>query len=832
MFGRMTPHSSTRSNHYWLAFGWFGVVLLCLAPWWRNHAYIRDFFDYGLMILAAGRINDGQLPFTDWDSPLQTGSYWLNALAENWLGGDYLGLSRGNALFIPFAIVLLAVTLRRQGSPIGAMFLVFCIVVGSASQHTLIWYNAIGAVTLAAIAWTTACHPVVIRRGMGAAALVVAMLIWSGINKINFHALALAVACGWTLRAGILGTAAWRQVISTLGVWLVAGLIIPVLLELQLTGASFAQWKYNVFELPFSAPGYEIERFLTFDFLLTHINDHYGPTLQPVGLILVIWAGVTVGLAWSRCSGMDRLLLLGAAIMALGGTFALIATNHEIVYVGLASGVALLTSLWIGFGLWERAHLRNWLLIAPAALLSTIMFYSAWLGQRSQFGHQSADRSTYKKFSKGDADAFRYLVGTYIPSSIHDSLIQLDQFIPSSNGNGRIPVFYSTGAEFLERIWPNRILPGMPLLVASLTVSEQRAKELSNAFAFPPEFKMLVGIKAWTGSWPGDLHLVVQRNSTRQDVGVFQVHRFSGDWLQAGLPPLDDALAALNSFQGNMDPAAITVDEPLWPLNTPSGRPLMGTYEKRGSFTFTKPSFRIAGEIALQRSLGAPERPLSATFSVYDGTIPEGQMGSLIWSETHTLDPAEDFQTASFQVDSRGRPARFVVTVADDSIGDLRAGFFLPRIGHSDPTPTPPPTLRLPVPEPFANTPELANALLPEDWQEDMEVVARGATLEGGNLILDQGGELWLKPKRPISELHGQISLTAPPEQSGAPVARVVWYRGGRMEVLMQSGINPPDRPLSFRCWPAEDDGWYGILIDPTYNPHGLKVEITSVNPR
>jgi hypothetical protein len=113
-----------------------------------------------------------------------------------------------------------------------------------------------------------------------------------------------------------------------------------------------------------------------------------------------------------------------------------------------------------------------------------------------------------------------------------------------------------------------------------------------------------------------------------------------------------------------------------------------------------------------------------------------------------------------------------------------------------------------------------------------MEVVARGATLEGGNIILDQGGELWLKPKRPISELHGQISLTAPPEQSGAPVARVVWYRGGRMEVLMQSGINPPDRPLSFRCWPAEDDGWYGILIDPTYNPHGLKVEITSVNPR
>src|SRR5258708_35060575 len=35
------------------------VALITLAPWWRNHHYLRDFYDYGLVVAGGGRIAAG-----------------------------------------------------------------------------------------------------------------------------------------------------------------------------------------------------------------------------------------------------------------------------------------------------------------------------------------------------------------------------------------------------------------------------------------------------------------------------------------------------------------------------------------------------------------------------------------------------------------------------------------------------------------------------------------------------------------------------------------------------------------------------------------------------
>jgi len=830
----MVSESASRSTKLWTAVGWLVTAALALAPWWKNHEYIRDFFDYGMMMVAAGRINAGQLLYVDIATPLQSTSYLLNAWAERWFGGDFIAMTWGNALFIPAAIALLAFTLHRRIDPAAAMLLVFCMVVGSASQHSLIWYNAIGAITLAVVAWTTALHPVLTRASAGRAGLVAVMLVVNGMNKINFQALALAVACAWALRAALTGAATWRQAGSTIALWLVAGVALPLGLELQITGATFAQWKANVIGLPFSAPAYGIERFLNVDFLLRPVHDFYGPVIQPIGLILVIWAAITVGLAWPRRSAGDRTLLLSAAVMALGGTFALIATNHEIVYIGLVSGIALIVALWMGFGLWERTRLRTGLLIAPATVLAIFMFLAAWQGQRVLFGHDTLDRTVYRTFTPEDGDAYAYLVGTYMPPAIHESLLNLEEVIPAETAKGLVPVFYSSGAEFLERLWPNTQLEDMPLLIASLTVSEEWARQLPRHFGFPPQFEMLIGMTAWLGSWPVELARTAQLNAMdRWEVGRFTVNRFSREGLYSALPPGNDALQGLANFGGNMDPHQVTVDRPLWPFEFMHGddqRVFLGTQIGHGRFTFRQNSFRIAGQIVMQRTEESDDRTVEARFRVIDTAIPEDTPGWVIWEAIRTLEPGRSSLTEDYLVDSRGRSVRFDVTVPESSHHAVQAGFFLPEIRHSGFHQPDPPILRHPAPAEKLDGDVVAAALLPEDWQDKFTVVVRGGSLSPtGNLRLFPGDELWLHTDEPINEILGKVSLTASRSESGSPVVRIIWYRSGRLQFLQQRSFDKSDDTMNFNMWPADAQGWYGILLDHNHSPHGLDVFIDQV---
>lgn len=828
----MTSSPSPRRTHVFHSLGWLATALVALAPWWRNHTYLRDFFDYGVMIKAAGRINNGESPFVDFVTPLQSGVYWINAGVERLFGGDYIALTQGNALFICAAIAILWASLFRRENPIAAMLVVLTVVVGSASQHTLIWYNAIGTVTLAGIAWGTAQYPVLTSSNWLRGGAIVLLLVWSGINKINFHVLALTVACAWTLRAGILKTHAWRPVAITVGAWLIAGLVLPVLLELQLTGASFAQWKANVIDLPFSAPGYGMDRILTPQFLLSPIHDYYGPVLQPVGAILLVWVGLTIALAWPSRSAWDRALLLGAGAMALGGTFGLLATNHEIVYVALASGVALIVSLWLGFDLWSKVRLRMWLLVAPTAVFAVVMFYSAWLGQRSQFGHATLDRSTYQAFADGEAP-FTYLAGLHIPPELHESITKLDEVIPAPDPNGKHPVFYATGAEFLERVWPNRNLPSMPLLLDFLNVGELQLQTLKEEFGFPPRFKMVVGMTSWLGSWPVDLTRITQRTATNWEVGHFSVSRFSSEGLNSSLPPQDSALVGQRIFGGNTDPHQIVVTDPIWPFELGEDYPILGVDQGRGSFQFRQPSFRVAGRYALQKYPAFADTPMEVQFKILDTVIPEGEMGSVIWHDAVSLGPGESIMTKDYFIDSRGRSVKFVVEVPAEHTKQVKAGFYMPEVKHSNFELRPAPTLRYPVPAAELSATEVAQAALPADWVDRMEIEIRGGKItDDQQLLLLPGDELWLRPKEPIQELIIQSSLTASVEDSGYPVIRAFWYRGGRMEVLHQLGYDNPDRRVNFNMWPVEDDGWYGLLMDRGHNPNGVLLEVNRITPR
>ena len=829
----MPKLSDSISRRLFLTMGWLVVTILALAPWWHNRLFLRDLFDYGLMIIAAGRLNTGETPWVDFLSVHQSGSLWINALAERWLGGDYQALVWGNAWFIVASIAALALLLNLRNTPWSAYIISLGVVAGSASQHTIIWYNSIGVITLAGIGWISAQTPVWSRESRWKILTVAALLVLSGTNKLNFHALALAVACAWPLRAGLIGNKPWSQVGITLLIWLSAGLLLPLLLELQLSGATFEQWKFNIIDLPFASRGDNLSQLLKLSFYLHPMHDYYGRGLNPVGAILVAWIVLTIGLAWPKRSIMDRTILVGAGLVAVGGTGGLMATNHEIIYMSLAAGVGLVVSLWLGFGIWHNLRYRIWGLVVPTAMLTVIMLHSAWLGQRSQFGHSDAPRSAFQMLDN-ENESFAYFAETYLPPRIQNSIEKLETILPAPNENGILPVFYATGGEFLERIWPNLHLPNMPIVFAALTSGPDQENRLHAAFVTPPTYQLLIGPGSWKGSWSTGLADAVALNASKSwEEDFFEVHRFDGDWLHAGIPPVDDSIAAKHRFGGNMDVGEITVDEPLWPFILPDGRTFLGTYESQGTFSFHKRSFRLNGEVILTRYDPEGKQELAATFEVLDASIPEGKIGSVIWQKTITLPGSEISSTHPYKIDTRGQPSRFRVRIDEASTGLLKAGFTGPHIHHSDSTPAAAPILRRSLRESYPDREHLSSVLLPSNWTDSVQLDLRGGRVsDSGDVELSVGDELWLKPNRPINELTGTASLTATNPASGSPLVRVVWYRGGRLEILHQKRFDSSDGKIHFNAWPAEDDGWFGILIDGSSSPHPVQIKIDHIQGR
>ena len=102
------------------------MVVIALLPWWRNHGYLRDFYDYGLAISGVGLIEQGQRPYLDFATPIQAGFFGLSWLAEKSGGGTYLALTRGAAALIVAMAAGLSIILARRWpghcAPAGARF--------------------------------------------------------------------------------------------------------------------------------------------------------------------------------------------------------------------------------------------------------------------------------------------------------------------------------------------------------------------------------------------------------------------------------------------------------------------------------------------------------------------------------------------------------------------------------------------------------------------------------------------------------------------------------------------------------------------------------------
>lgn len=804
------------------------VAVLTLAPWWRNHTHLRSFFDYGLVIGGAGRIEAGQRPYVDFITPAQAGWYFLNWVSEKAGGGTFQGMTMGGAASIVISLVVLTGMLGRRWPLPAAVLLAGALVCATVSQHALWWYNPWGVVLLTVVAWAGAAAPVLRREHLGWHVLTAAALFFGGINKINMQLMSVALALAWAARAGVTGKASWGRVWAT-GLFYAVCLALPVLAEMAWTGASFAEWWHNVVTLPAaSRSGMALLAFAP-KYLLTPFNNHYaGVVLLQAGLVGLVLTMLTMAAilrkTWREAGWWEKVLPIACAGVAYVGGVVLLATNMDIVYIGLGGWIALLVALWLGYGLPPRGAWFYGGLVLPAVLIGAIGWHSAWLGQRSQFGHSTSLREKYVDAAEAGPD-FAYFRGTLMPPETVASLKQLALWRQSLTAERQAGHFFGPGTEWAARLWPVMHTPGLPISVY---------RQPGNS----------------------DAHGVVNRLATALRDGTIReitVARVLDYWEERHLPllahrydkqPLGDIFSVYSAnvadgvsgspiwftraFGGNAD-SRYLVSEARF-AGKDEWHQFLGVSQGQGTMLLKAPSNRLQGEVVVRRMQGEPAVAAAADFVIYAQANATARFER--WRQRVELPADQEEIRVPYSIDGSGMPTSFVVDVPEEHAGKIVAGWRGPQILHTFNEGPAEPEWFFPGRAGVTVLGEEALAkLLPEDWRPERAFMRKGRVTEQG-VELFSGGEIWLKAEGFVSEFSGQAVVASEWDPAYIPFVRGLWYRGGRLEVYTQVLANESDRAANFNAWCSEPGGWLVIAVDPLLKDMPVRVRVHKVTKR
>lgn len=795
------------------------VALAALAPWWRNHAFLRDFYDYGLVIAGVGRIEAGEYPYVDFLTPIQTGIFLLNGWAQQLGDGTYQAMTWGVPWLALVAVGLLAMIYARRCSSAVAVAMAGAVTVMTVTQHTIIWHNSVGAICLAVATAAAALAPVLRRSQVMWHVLIGGALVLGGINKLNAHLVAVCGVIAWALLSGFSRQASWQRVGATLLFVLVCGLLLPVAIELAWTGAPPRTWWYNVVALPFGSRAGDFSAALHWQFYFTTRHDYYGPLPFPPLGALGVASTIAFAVHAIRTLGWRHGgWIIGAAAFAAASGAGLLATNYEIAYVAMGAWFALVASLWLGFGLSCSGRVFQLSLVVPVLLVGVLAWHSAWRGQRSQFGYSQAARSAYVA-GETTAPEFGYLRGTLLPPEIGESLTTTAQWRASLPPEARATIFYGPAVEWLEKPWPTLKQPGMPLWMhggtSYGTVEEERLVKLLSAdgpyrYALVPEAR---------DHWP---------EATAKEIRAkYALRRLGPVWFcYEQLPPGVVSwrpVEFLQNFGGNVD--ATFLQSTMEVRTLADGRTFVGAGQGRGEMSLLAPSYRAAGEAVLARAPDAAPGEVAVPFTVY---AVAGEHKYPRWSSTVVLPAGQAELVVPFGVDCGGLPLSFVFDVPPEATDRVLAGWRSLTLLHAIDGPERPPMLRPASPEALPASPAMRAALLPAGWNPS-EIRVRQARVGAQGLELVPGGEVWIRLGDSLVEIEGSATVADGVALSADPVVRVLYYKGAKLDVQSQSAIRAPGRRFDFKAWSAERGGWLVIMLEPNASVPPVTVKLLTV---
>jgi hypothetical protein len=797
------------------------LLVVALLPWWRNHDHLRDLFDYGIVIEANGRLAQGERPYVDFITPIQAGFLGLNWVVERLGGGDYRALTLGGAALIALSALLLPLVLARRWPVWAAVLVGGAVTVSAASQHTILWHNALGVTCLALATWSAAIAPVVRRATWPWHALAAAGLFLGGINKLNFQLLALVFTAAWALRAGLLREASWGRVAATVVGAVVVGVVLPVAAELAWTGASLKVWLANVVQLAGGSRSDLLREVFSWKFLVEPIHNYYGRVVLPqvgvCGLVLSAAAFLEFTRARSSVARIDRWLRPLAVVLATAAGAALLATNFEIACLGLGAWLVLAAGLWLGFDGGERKVALLAGLVLPATVFGVAAWVTAWQGQRSQFGFSRAARADYQPAENAGA-AFGYLRGLHLPPDVVHSFALLERALPAPGADGRRPVFYGPGLEFADRIYPAVRVPGRPLWSHwGTSYGPKETDQLAADFASGEHYQTVV-VTIGFENWPDAPRYMLRQNYVSGNAG--QAIRV---WARRDQHTVDYAnvFDALARFGGNLDIRLLRFDQRPFGFRHLAGEGLvLGTDRQEGTVLISEPFYRMRGVAVVERLPGAGESAQSVEFKlITHGAIPE----ELRWAGRVELPAGQRSSRLVFEADGLGRPVELWSRQTGDRAG-IFVGYRELELTNSIEIERNYPVMA-PEPRPLvASTPEMLDVLFGNVAWRPQQLALRGARMAAGApaFELASGGELWLHTDRMSGELGGRLTLAS----GSAPImVRLVWYKGGRVQVLQSDWIMA-DKPFAFRGWTAEPGGWFGLVLEATDREAAAQVRI------
>jgi hypothetical protein len=814
------PLGDTRHRRWsWLLV--LPALALSLAPWWRHHHYLRDFYDYGLVMSGVGRIAAGERPYVDFTTPIQTGVFLFNGWAEKLGGGTFQAMTWSAPAFTIMAVVALAFLLARRWSWPAATASVAAFAAMTLSQHTILWHNVLGTVLVALATWSAALAPVW-RRADWRWHLVTALaLLVGGITKLNFQLIAVAGVAGWALRAGGTGRASWSRVAGTLGGVLGCAFVVPIAFEVAWTHASPALWWYNVVALPFGSRSDDLSAALHWKFYFSIHHDYYGRLPVPqLGALGVAVTGLTVVHGVRTLGWRQAPWIIAAALFAAASGLGLLATNYDIAYLAMGAWFGLLVAVWLGFGMAPRGPFFVAGLVLPLVGIGALAWQSAWAGQRSQFGYSQAARTAYVA-AEDIAPDFSYLRGTRLPPELAGSMraaAERRQRMPEAD---RQRTFYGPSLEWLERVWPTTKIQGMSLWIHGGTSYGPAEREiLLTALGVAGTYVHVLVPEAWD-QWK---YAVTPEHAGKWVQRRLGLVWFSYDKMDPGIVSLRP-FEFLGSFGGNVNSTHLVSTLPRFTLA--DGRVFLGTTGGRALLRLKTPTYRVEGEAVLQRQGGAA-LPAGATvhfevYSLYQG------MDFLRWSADLTLPADQDELVVKFPVDCGNSPLRFMLTVPPELAGKVAAGWRGIKILHAEADDQPGQM----HPESAPALPGDATtraALLPPGW-DPPAVYLRGGRPVPEGIELPAGGEIWIRLAGNVADVRGTAVVAAGADLQFPPVVRVFFAKGAKLEVLSQAALSPGQRQFDFNAWSAEPEGWIVIMADPSKGAPPVTVRLHSARP-
>ncbi|MFT3830550.1 MAG: hypothetical protein QM691_12685 [Opitutaceae bacterium] len=804
-----------------------------VAIWLRNRDILRDLYDYSSVIVSAGKIQAGLRPFADFRSTMQSATYALNRAVELLFGANYLALTWGGLIVSLGGAAALAWLWRRSFGWTVAAILAGAVAVSGLAQHVVVFYNPVGLLCFALVGAALAHDPRLWRVRSPEAALACVALVLGGTNKINFHALtcaqaALLVARGWLLRE-----CSARGALASAGMLALCGVVLPLGLELAWTGATLQQWIDNVLLLPSERVGFVAE-FLRRDIITRPAYDIYHhflfKRLTLAGLLLI--AGTAFG-AW-RALADDPLrwharlwLAVAAPVLALGGVL-LTVTNVETLALTSLAFLVGAASLWAAsVGRLSAAARRvGGVALAGASVLwSVVGGYAAWEGSRVMFGAAEPQRASFVRL-EDPSPSLTYLRGVRLDAGLYNSLrltaAELDR-LRQERGN-LANVLFGPAMEWMERAYPESVLRGMPVWYHHGTALRPDDGPWLQERLASRQIDHIVLDPAWE-SWPGSFSEFLAKHYRQTTLGpVVRMYEARRGVFPPTIRPLPPAqlrpLAFCRRTHSNIH-INVTQPSPGMAFATSPWGDLFGG-DRRSRWDWKAGLQMLRGTFVAVLAQPA-EKPVTASWRV----LATGSAGeTVLESGDVSLSAERPEARVNFELTPYGDSLRFEIEIADEDAGRLFAGWrdlWITQAGPDEPQPPP-----------------AAVDGCEDEHEEELAATTflrharcRGDRPEGA--WQPAPFEAWRECGAEPTPWTVRVSAKRRHDLDGSPTMIVlVWYKGGRIEILREAMVNPADeQTVELQGWMPEAGGWMGVFARAAdvQQPPNCRVKIESWAP-